>query len=90
MSAADTDLPAPPVVVRGEANYVPPEKPGPLEAFARRVLLQDPRDWPLLVLNVQISAILVPFAVYLFLPGAFRWWLAAIYLALVFGVFVDR
>jgi hypothetical protein len=93
MHAADPAAPAapaPPVVIRGEANYIPPENPGPLEGFARRVLLQDPRDWPLLVLNVQISAVLVPFAVYLFLPGAFRWWLAAIYLALVFGVFVDR
>ncbi len=89
-SPVTAPAPARPAIVRGEANYVPVANPGVLEGFARRALLQDPRDWPLLKLNLWISAVLLPFAIYLFVPGAFRWWLAPPYLALVFLVFVDR
>jgi len=58
--------PARPAIVRGEANYVPVGNPGLLEGFARRTLLQDPRDWPLLKLNLWISAVLLPFAIWMF------------------------
>ncbi len=53
-------------------------------------LIVDPRDLPFLKLIASASAILFPFAFYLFLPGRFRWWLAALYLAVNFLGFLDR
>ena len=44
-------------------------------------LVEDPRDLSLLGTAVFLSAVMVPSAVYLALPGHFRWWLAGLYLA---------
>jgi Fatty acid desaturase len=52
--------------------------------------LNDPRNRPFLVLMAASSAVMFPFAVALFVPGLFRWWLGAIYLAIVAFVFLDR
>ena len=76
-------------IVTSDATFVPSENPGPFERAAR-VLLQDKRDLPFLTLSFWSLSTLVPFATYLYWPGMFRWWLAPIYLAIVFFVFVDR
>ena len=64
----------------------------PSDPFSRWAtgLILDPRDVPFVALITQASLIVLPFAIYLFLPGRFRWWLAAIYLAVVFAGFLDR
>src|SRR5262245_34631383 len=51
-------------------------------------LLNDQRDAPFVNLSLAISATVVPFAMYLCLPGAFSWWLAAAYLALILGIYL--
>jgi sterol desaturase/sphingolipid hydroxylase (fatty acid hydroxylase superfamily) len=52
-------------------------------------LLNDPRDRPLVRVIVSASVIL-PAAVYLYLPGQFRWWLAIPYWLVWAFVFLDR
>jgi len=42
-------------------------------------LLNDKRDLPFISLSAIIFFTTVPFAVYLFLPGKFHWWLVPIY-----------
>ncbi len=53
-------------------------------------MIHDERDLPFLSLIAQTSLVLFPFAIYLFMPGNFSWWLGAIYLAVAFLGFVDR
>ena len=53
-------------------------------------LMRDPRDWPFLPLAATMSVTLIPLAVYLFLPGRFRWWLGGVYLFLNVIVFADQ
>ena len=53
-------------------------------------LILDPRDRPFIALSLQASIVIVPFAAFLFWPGAFNWWLGGVYLMLNFGFFVDR
>ena len=52
--------------------------------------LNDRRDKPFLVLMLCATFGVIPFAVALYVPGVFRWWLAAIYLLIVAFVFLDR
>jgi len=59
------------------------------DRLAARVL-NDPRDRPLLAVITGMSAVLLPFAVVLYVPGLFSLPLAGLYLALVFGLFFDR
>lgn len=58
--------------------YVPKTKP---RVFDRVLLslIQDPRDLPFLYLCLRITFLIIPFAVLLYIPGLFRWWLAPIY-----------
>ena len=51
-------------------------------------LIRDPRDLPFLSLMAQATLVLLPFAVALYV--GFRWWAAALYLAINFFVFLDR
>jgi hypothetical protein len=53
-------------------------------------LLVDPRDLVFWKLTVQASAVLIPFAVALYVPGVFTWWLGVLYVAVLFGAFFDR
>jgi fatty acid desaturase len=53
-------------------------------------LIRDARDLPFLSLMAAATAVIIPFALYLYLPGRFRWWLAGIYLAVNFFGFLDR
>lgn len=52
--------------------------------------INDERDLPFVRLSLAMSLVMMPFAVVLYLPGQFTWWLAAVYLALNFGLFFDR
>ncbi len=51
-------------------------------------LINDERDLPFIRLMVLLSVLIIPFAIYLFIPGNFSWWLGAIHLVLVVGVFL--
>lgn len=62
--------------------YRPSESPSWLERIAAPVLC-DRRDVPFVRLMLVLSATVVPTGVALFVPGGFRWWLAALHLALV-------
>ncbi len=53
-------------------------------------LIHDERDLPFIHLMASMGLVLVPCAIYLLTPGTFRWWLAPMYLALLFGVYFDR
>jgi fatty acid desaturase len=72
-----------------DPTYQPMPGPCALARWATALIL-DARDLPFLQLMAVVSVVLVPFAAWLYLPGRFRWWLAAIYLGInVFG-FLDR
>jgi hypothetical protein len=62
---------------------------GALERFALR-LIRDERDLPFVRLSAQMTLGLLPLAALLFWPGVFRWWMAPLYWAVLFGVFFDR
>jgi hypothetical protein len=53
-------------------------------------VLHDPRDLPFLVLGATATVVVIPFAIALFIPGVFRWWLAVAYLAVNGLGFLDR
>jgi hypothetical protein len=53
-------------------------------------LLHDPRDMPFLVLAATATVVVIPFAIALYIPGVFRWWLAVAYLLVNGLVFLDR
>lgn len=62
---------------------------GILDRIALR-FINDERDLPFIHLSLAITLVLLPFAVLLFVPGVFRWWLGVAYLALNAFVFMDR
>ena len=64
-----------------------PPAPGPVARWASG-LIRDQRDLPFLSLMAQATLVLLPFAAALYV--AFRWWAAALYLAINFFVFLDR
>ena len=55
--------------------------------FAR--FINDPRDVPFVRLSLMATLVMVPFAVMLFVPHVFRWWLAPVYWFCNFR-FLDR
>jgi hypothetical protein len=56
--------------------------PGPFARFAARFIC-DPRDVAFVRLAALQSVIVIPTGLALFLPGPFRWWLAAVHLTIV-------
>ena len=62
---------------------------GALSRWAEGLLL-DKRDLPFLTLVATATLVLLPAAAWLFAPGRFGWWLAALYLAVNFLGFLDR
>jgi hypothetical protein len=60
--------------------------------FERAALhfIRDERDLPFVWLSAQITLVLGSLAVLLYWPGVFRWWMAPIYWAVLFGMFFDR
>jgi fatty acid desaturase len=69
-------------VALSDPTYSPRENPGLSERIAEG-LIQDGRDLPFLKLMVVLSMLVIPSAALLYVPGAFRWWLAGLHLALV-------
>jgi fatty acid desaturase len=58
---------------------------GTARRFGERLAMRfinDPRDLPFLVLAAVLTVTVLPTGVVLFVPGCFRWWLAAVHLAL--------
>jgi Fatty acid desaturase len=76
-------------LVLTDPTYVKPEAYGPLDTFALR-FIRDPRDLPFVWLSLQMTVVLIPSAIVLFWPGVFRWWMAPLYWAVLFGGFFDR
>jgi fatty acid desaturase len=69
-------------VVLSDPTYRPNETPRPLERIAE-TLICDKRDTPFLALMALLTVVIVPSGLVLFVPNAFRWWLAALHVALV-------
>ena len=65
------------------------DNPNALESLALAMLI-DPRDLPFVKLSFTFSLTMIPLAALMFVPGVFRWWMAPLYLAFDFFVFVDR
>ena len=69
-------------VVLSDPTYEAPQTPSLVDRIASRFIC-DRRDIPFLELMAIQTATVVPTGIVLFVPGAFRWWLAAVHLALV-------
>jgi fatty acid desaturase len=69
-------------LVLSDPIYQAPATESRVEVVAER-FIHDRRDVPFLRLMAVISLTVVPTGVLLFVPGQFRWWLAAVHLALV-------
>lgn len=69
-------------IVLSDPVYVPRESAGSFERALLRAI-RDKRDLPFLALMALLAVTVVPTGVVLFVPGAFRWWIAAAHLALV-------
>jgi len=69
-------------VVLSDPTYQPPAAPRVRERIAEG-FIHDRRDIPFLELMAVLTATVVPTGLALYLPGPFRWWLAAGHLALV-------
>lgn len=69
--------------------FVPKANRNVLERFALH-FIRDERDLPFVWLSAAITLVLIPLAALLFVPGVFRWWMAPIYWAVLFGGFFDR
>jgi hypothetical protein len=65
-----------------DPTYQPAEREGLVDRLAMR-FIHDKRDVPFLRLMAIQTLTVVPTGLVLFVPGAFRWWLAAVHLALV-------
>ena len=72
-----------------DPRYQPKERPHLLDR-ALLAMIKDPRDLPFAYFCLQATVLLIPFAILLFVPGVFRWWLGAIYLVLNVFFFMDR
>ena len=68
---------------------VPAEQRGALERLALR-FIRDERDLPFVWLSLGMTFVLIPAAIFLYWPGMFRWWMAPIYWATLYGLFADR
>ncbi|MFW5920518.1 MAG: fatty acid desaturase family protein [Polyangiales bacterium] len=72
-----------------DPRFEPGRRRWALDRWALRYI-KDERDLPFVHLIAQISLVLLPFAVALYVPGVFRWWLGALYLVVNFVFFFDR
>lgn len=66
-----------------DPTYSPKENPNWFDRLALKYI-NDPRDLPFIYVMAGISLIQIPFAMALFIPGVFRWWLAPIYWLVLF------
>jgi hypothetical protein len=68
-------------VVLRDPTYRPNATPRLIGRIADAFIC-DKRDTPFLGLMALLSALMIPSGLVLFVPGAFRWWLAVVHLAL--------
>jgi hypothetical protein len=76
-------------LVLTDPRHDPEKTHGPIGRWAIS-FLRDERDLPFLRLMAEHTFVQIPFAIALFVPGVFRWWLGALYVVLTFTVFFDR
>jgi fatty acid desaturase len=69
-------------IVLSDPVYVPRETQSVSERAALH-FIRDPRDLPFLKLIALLAVTVVATGLVLFVPGAFRWWLGVVHLALV-------
>jgi fatty acid desaturase len=74
-------------IVLTDPVYAKPARYGRFDRFLLKFIV-DERDLVFLHLMLRIAIVIVPIAVYLFLPGRFSWWIAVPYLALNWVVFL--
>lgn len=72
-----------------DPTFTPVENRNAFERFALR-FIRDERDLPFVWLTFWMSVVLIPTTVFLYWPGMFRWWMAPIYWAVLYGFFADR
>lgn len=72
-----------------DPTFTPKEKRNALERVVLR-FIRDERDIPFVALCAQMTLILIPAAMLLYVPGFFRWWMAPLYWGLLFAGFFDR
>ncbi|MCB9638785.1 MAG: fatty acid desaturase [Myxococcales bacterium] len=72
-----------------DPRFTPKEHYGPVDRFLLS-MIKDERDLPFAQLCLQSTLFIIPFAIVLYIPGIFRWWLGAAYLVLNVFFFMDR
>ncbi|AKF09018.1 fatty acid desaturase family protein [Sandaracinus amylolyticus] len=72
-----------------DPTFTPKAQRNALEKLALR-FIRDERDLPFVWLSLQMTFVLIPLAIVLYWPGVFRWWMAPLYWAVLFGAFFDR
>ena len=72
-----------------DPTFTPGRSYNAIERLALR-FIRDERDLPFVKLSFWMTAVLVPAAVFLYWPGMFRWWMAPIYWAILYGFFADK
>ena len=80
---------SPAAISLSDPTFEPKPRRNAFERFWLKLIV-DERDLPFISLALQMTFVLIPAALLLFVPGVFRWWLAPLYWALLFLVFMDR
>ena len=78
-----------PLAAITDPRFTPKDRRSGIERFFLG-LINDERDLPFIWLSIQMTVTILPAAALLYAPGLFRWWMAPLYWALVFLVFIDR
>ncbi|HBQ18757.1 MAG TPA: fatty acid desaturase [Myxococcales bacterium] len=76
-------------ITLSDPTFEPKDRRNAFERFWLN-LISDERDLPFIPLALQMTFVIIPLAVLLYVPGVFRWWLAPVYWAVVFPGFMDR
>jgi fatty acid desaturase len=69
-------------IALNDPTYAPRESNGLAERVAS-TFIDDRRDFPFVKLMILLSVVIVPTGLWLYWPGQFRWWRAAVHLGLV-------
>ena len=78
-----------PIATITDPRFTPVESRNVVELFFLG-LINDERDLPFIWLSLQMTFVILPAAALLYVPDFLRWWMAPLYWALVFLVFIDR
>src|SRR5690606_25429927 len=69
-----------------DPTFRPKVKKNAFDRFALKYI-NDERDLPFIYLTTIASVCILPFAVALFVPGVLTWWLAVLYLGMIYLAF---